>query len=76
MTVCTIATAHGAIYTIKRISAEPRRYVAFVEGPVEKGPLHRDGVELSEAMEKIAACIMGAELTMDAINGLLAGARR
>lgn len=65
--VCRVMSLGGAIYTVKRISAEPMRYVVYAAQPIngvpmDAGPLHRDGVELSEAMAKIATILQAQQL--------------
>lgn len=76
-TVATITTPH-AKYTVKRITADHvlKRYVTFIESPVEQGPLHRDPRELADCFELIAGSIAGAENALDVVAGIFAAGPR
>lgn len=73
MTTDVAVITHGdSIYKVKRISAEPPMYVAFVETfPLPQEHLHRDGRSMLDALRAITAHIENIERTMAAMNTML-----
>lgn len=58
--VCTVTLPGGGRYVVKRISADPIKYVAFSDYPTQEC-LHRDGKDLHECMELLGRMIAPAD---------------
>ena len=74
MSSATVATiVHGeATYEVKRISAEPELYVAYVTSPhLPIEAIHRDGRTYGDALRTVAAHIEAYEATRAAVIGSL-----